>query len=203
MLMTTKRISTVHDLASLRLHPDGTRVNNSANNVRPRKAKYVAKDTRGNWIAEDAGGLGRVKTRRMKKTEVAVESIDDDGLEPSSSKGKATAEDQREGEVEGQDEGEPSFRNRRTKQRKTFQDDFAFLDSPDPSTQLRLSQESSARSQPSSVSSGTTFNRMYLTSMHRIYLNAYIILPVLIILRWDSCGTQAGSFARRKGAENY
>ncbi|KAH8118846.1 hypothetical protein DFH11DRAFT_1723684 [Phellopilus nigrolimitatus] len=75
--MSIRRRSTVHDLASLRLHPDGSRVqpgpgpsqldvdgNGFRVNGTTRLSKYNARDAHGNWIARDAGGFGAVKQRR-------------------------------------------------------------------------------------------------------------------------------------------
>ena len=67
-MSSSKRRSTVHDLASLRIHPDGTRVSTSRN-ARQRKDKHARQDRHGNWVAQDAGGIGRVKTRRAAAKE--------------------------------------------------------------------------------------------------------------------------------------
>ncbi|KAF5387944.1 hypothetical protein D9615_000780 [Tricholomella constricta] len=59
------RLSTVYDFSSLRIHPDGSRVQqDSSKNRNLRYAASVAQDFRGNWIARDAGGLGIVKRHR-------------------------------------------------------------------------------------------------------------------------------------------
>jgi hypothetical protein len=67
--MTNRRLSTVYDYASLRLHRDGTRVQQSDNIYNPRKRKqFSVKDANGNWIATDAGGLGIVhRTRYIRQ----------------------------------------------------------------------------------------------------------------------------------------
>jgi hypothetical protein len=59
--MTNRRLSTVYDYASLRLHRDGTRVQQSDVNNR----QFAVKDANGNWIATDAGGLGRTRYVRQ------------------------------------------------------------------------------------------------------------------------------------------
>ncbi|KAG5651259.1 hypothetical protein H0H81_009303 [Sphagnurus paluster] len=61
------RRSTVYDLASLRLHPDGTRVQQSTSaNLRMRHVAS-AQDARGNWFARDAAGSAKVaKYRRVR-----------------------------------------------------------------------------------------------------------------------------------------
>ncbi|KAF8338434.1 hypothetical protein F5887DRAFT_982809 [Amanita rubescens] len=63
--MANRRLSTVYDYASLRLHRDGTRVQQSDNNYNLRKRRqFAVKDANGNWIATDAGGLGIVHGTR-------------------------------------------------------------------------------------------------------------------------------------------
>ena len=63
-----KRVTTVHDRAALRVHPNGTRVTAG-------ESRYATKDLRGNRIAINAGGTGNVKKRRRA-------AISDDGSEP-------------------------------------------------------------------------------------------------------------------------
>ncbi|THH19943.1 hypothetical protein EW146_g1315 [Bondarzewia mesenterica] len=86
-----RRLNTIHDLTTLRLHPDGSRVPSqpypsTSSSGRPnatnipaeittstvlhtRRSRYTVKDSRGNWIARDAAGLGRVKKRRYVSDE--------------------------------------------------------------------------------------------------------------------------------------
>lgn len=65
--MTNRRLSTVYDYASLRLHRDGTRVQQSDGN-NSHKRQFAVKDANGNWIATDAGGLGIVhRTRYVRQ----------------------------------------------------------------------------------------------------------------------------------------
>jgi hypothetical protein len=60
-----RRLSTVYDYASLRLHRDGTRVQQSDENYHiPRRKRFAVKNSRGNWIATDAGGLGTLRRTR-------------------------------------------------------------------------------------------------------------------------------------------
>ncbi|PSR78319.1 hypothetical protein PHLCEN_2v7441 [Hermanssonia centrifuga] len=129
-MSAVKRRSTVHDLASLRLHPDGTRVANTERNTRPRQAKNATKDSRGNWIARDAGGLGQVKQRRAARPEQGgggEEQVDGNGegdevRRSSKAKGKQRAREE-DGEVD-----EDVLRDPRAKRRKHFQADFNFWD---------------------------------------------------------------------------
>lgn len=63
------RLSTVYDLGSLRLHPDGTRVAQSSKNLRTKKSTSTVRDARGNWIAKDAAGSTKVAKYVHKKGE--------------------------------------------------------------------------------------------------------------------------------------
>ena len=92
-----RRRSTVHDLASLRIHPDGSRVQNiaSANitvdteeglnhhqrttvNLTSRTRTTAVRDTRGNWIARDAGGCATVKQKPTINNRKGMEHLDDE-----------------------------------------------------------------------------------------------------------------------------
>jgi hypothetical protein len=60
-----RRLSTVYDLADLRVHRSGSRlVEPTTERPRPRRSKRMVKDARGNWIAKDAVGEWTVKKRR-------------------------------------------------------------------------------------------------------------------------------------------
>ena len=75
------RRSTVHDLTSLRLHPDGTRItlNKNKGKEKARAVAYTVKDRHGNWIAGDAGGVAGVPVfRKKKKRRIAVGDADTD-----------------------------------------------------------------------------------------------------------------------------
>ncbi|KAL6307048.1 hypothetical protein BKA93DRAFT_747802 [Sparassis latifolia] len=123
----SRRLSTIHDLAALRLHPDCTRVvNETVPNLSLRQARYTAYDVRGNWFARDAGGrIGVRKTRTRGK-----------------GKGKAReGEEDEDGEVfdltgvngEGDslvDEGKTDEEDPRARKRRRFAEDLSFLDSP-------------------------------------------------------------------------
>lgn len=126
--MSQRRYNTVHDLAALRLHPDGTRVLTSAvENARPRRAKYTVQDARGNWIAADAGGLGRVAKRRWDSRRSGKDGGAGSGQEEFDMDGAA---EESEGEGEKRDDKWTGNRmkDRRAKKRQRFHDDFDFLD---------------------------------------------------------------------------
>ncbi|OBZ70217.1 hypothetical protein A0H81_09557 [Grifola frondosa] len=109
--MSSRRRSTIHDLAALRLHRD-------------------ARDARGNWFAHDAGGIGTVKKRRAGPVHDAdraqegevfdLTGVDHGGDASVSSKGKGRAEDSEEPELR---------RNPRAEKRRKFDEDFSFLTS--------------------------------------------------------------------------
>ena len=134
----TRRRTTVHDLAALRVHPDGTRVQNSDSNRSARRAKYAVRDVRGNWIAHDAGGLGTVKQRRSASQpdddaeDVPEREEADEGPEEAAAarrreKGKGRAQDSSE-----EEEIEVPLDSRTVKRRR-FNEDMSFLtprDSP-------------------------------------------------------------------------
>ncbi|KAI0638633.1 hypothetical protein C8Q77DRAFT_1070779 [Trametes polyzona] len=130
--MNTRRRSTVHDLAALRLHRDGTRVLNSDTNRSSRRAKYAVHDSRGNWIARDAGGLANVKQRRSRsrlddEDEAPVPEEDEGLLEdpqssPRKSKGKGRAR-------EGNDSEEELALRPKARKRRRFDEDLSYLTS--------------------------------------------------------------------------
>ncbi len=169
--MNTRRRTTVHDLAALRLHRDGTRVLNSDTNRSSRRAKYATHDSRGNWITQDAGGLANVKQRRgaphpenndgHSEPEENEDAPDGTQPSPSSSKGKGRAREDEEAE------DEPG-RKPRARKRRRFDEDLSYLASV--STPALASptdvenpdfrggeQESEARPVPSSVGSYVLF----------------------------------------------
>ncbi|KNZ72688.1 hypothetical protein J132_02121 [Termitomyces sp. J132] len=87
------RLSTVYDFSSLRLHPDGSRVQQSTSkNQKLRYAASVVQDSRGNWFAHDAAGsgaVGRYRKERKEKQEHEEEWNDiDEGEEDELSKRK-------------------------------------------------------------------------------------------------------------------
>lgn len=134
--MSSRRFSTVHDLVALRLHPDGTRVQNSESNRTRRKAKYAARDARGNWFARDAGGVGTVKQRRTVRSEDDADDVQKG--EVFDLTGVNGSEDEvlssRKGKERAQDEDEPEFdlKDSRARKRRRFHEDWSFLDSAVP-----------------------------------------------------------------------
>jgi hypothetical protein len=85
--MSGKRRSTVYDLASLRLHPDGTRVPSTDygsqdsgrtldGRKRGQKVKNRVTNINGDRIADDACGHMTVKARKRREDEGATEMVD-------------------------------------------------------------------------------------------------------------------------------
>ncbi|KAJ3852719.1 hypothetical protein EV368DRAFT_82250 [Lentinula lateritia] len=62
--MPPSRLSTVFDLSSLRLHTDGSLVQQTTKNTNLRSSKRTVRDMHGNWMAKDAGGLTSVPKYR-------------------------------------------------------------------------------------------------------------------------------------------
>jgi hypothetical protein len=229
-MRNSRRRSTVHDLTSLRLHPDGSKVANSASNLQLRKARNATKDVRGNWIAQDAGGSGRVKTRwSVIKDQAAKAASKDEGevredsgnqaeAGPSSpvfdkGKGKAT-------QAEDEDDDDEDFipKDARAKKRRVFANDFEFLGSPAgcasvshvqslPAVAFQDSDRNPSKyatlSQPSSVSPLRLRAHISLNIVHRIYSSAYITSLAHTIPRRGSSGTQVENTEGRRNAENW
>ncbi|KIK95337.1 hypothetical protein PAXRUDRAFT_11511 [Paxillus rubicundulus Ve08.2h10] len=134
--MSIRRKSTTHDLATLRLHPDGSRVQQSSRNTRYRTAGSTFVDSRGNWIARDAAGQSSVKKRNASMLSddgegehIRLSSDEESGKRTQSKgKGKQAALD---GEPLDEDpEREPEQLSARTKRRLSFTRDYSFLDPP-------------------------------------------------------------------------
>lgn len=144
--MSLRRRSTTHDLATLRLHPDGSRVQHTSVSARPRTSKYTVVDARGNRFARDAGGASLVKKRR--KVDVVTDEQEREviRLSPEADDGDGTmlvrrryrrAKSRDAGEGESREDGEEHKEvdreqlDTRTKRRISFLQDFSFLDPPE------------------------------------------------------------------------
>ncbi|KII94689.1 hypothetical protein PLICRDRAFT_693033 [Plicaturopsis crispa FD-325 SS-3] len=120
--MSNPRRSTVHDLSALRLHPDGKRVSlpsSSSVKTNTNASRYAVKNSRGEWVVADAGGVGKVG-KRVKRRKVHHE--DEDAV-TGKGKGKERAD------VESQDD-EPVLKHGGAIRRREFTKDFGFLDGP-------------------------------------------------------------------------
>ncbi|KAK0190351.1 hypothetical protein F5146DRAFT_550248 [Armillaria mellea] len=112
--MPPRRRTTVYDFSSLRVHTDGTRVEQTNRNRRLISHKNTARDSRGNWTARDAAGQWQVKRRRRNSS----------SSEPDEGKGKQKA-------LESSEEEHANVEKRETKRaekRRKFVEDFSFLD---------------------------------------------------------------------------
>ncbi|KAK7059115.1 hypothetical protein VNI00_001740 [Paramarasmius palmivorus] len=112
------RQSTVYDLSSLRLHANSERVQSDR---RFRRSQLAVRDSRGNWIAKDAGGLGRVTRYRTirdkeqgREMSVDVARSEDEGL---TSGGMAVTNS----------EEEPVIKTKRARKRRKFYNDFDYI----------------------------------------------------------------------------
>ncbi len=122
--MPPRRRTTIYDFSSLRVHTDGTRVEQTNRNRRPVSHKNTSRDSRGNWTARDAAGQWQVKRRRRNSS----------SSEPDDGKGKQKA-------LESSEEEHATVKKRETKRaekRRKFVEDFSFLDVdvPAPSYQV-------------------------------------------------------------------
>ncbi|KAK0499475.1 hypothetical protein EDD18DRAFT_1070022 [Armillaria luteobubalina] len=120
--MPPRRRTTVYDLSSLRVHTDGTRVEQTIRNRRPVSHKNTAQDPLGNWTARDAAGQWQVKRRRRNSS----------SSEPDEGKGRQKA-------LESGEEEHAIVKKRETKRaekRRKFVEDFSFLDEMTPSFRI-------------------------------------------------------------------
>ncbi|KAK0491599.1 hypothetical protein IW261DRAFT_1323790 [Armillaria novae-zelandiae] len=118
--MPPRRRTTIYDFSSLRVHTDGTRVEQTDRNRRPVSHKNTARDSRGNWTARDAAGQWRVKRRRRNSSPI----------EPDEGKGKQKA-------LESSEE-EPTIVTKRAQKRRKFVEDFSFLDVDVPAASYQV-----------------------------------------------------------------
>jgi hypothetical protein len=125
----TRRRNTVHDLAALRLHPDGSRVHTIE-----RQSKCVAKDPRGNLIALDAGGSGTVKKRRrVPHSDDEQEKIDIDNIGSASEQEGHDLDSGNKSKQKGIGESPVKFvKDPRAKKRQKFYEDIEFVDRTKP-----------------------------------------------------------------------
>jgi len=201
LAMSTRRLNTVHDLASLRLHPDGTRIQNNNKNLRIRGAKYAARDSKGNWFARDAGGIGRVKQRWAKardedaKEDSSTGTDEDENPLPTAAKGKGKGKPRAsEADVE-----EPP-KDERARKRRRFHEDESFIaptPSGGPSAQGSPKASSSrlSESEPLADWALPTPSAETLKCMHYFACNYYTAMGQL---RDSTKGARRSKKARRK-----
>lgn len=151
------RRTTIHDLAALRVHPDGTRVlPPTATSTKPRKAHRAVKDVRGNWIASDAGGTEGVKRSKRKVTDRDTgegEVFELPGAEQDSEGEGVGTTERKKGKK--RDIGlNFSPKDARTRKRKRFEHDLGFLEpTPLPSVNTIPAHLVASLPTPSSVRS--------------------------------------------------
>lgn len=146
----------MHDLASLRLHPDGSRVQNIASssvsaeavveintarasaNTRTRPVRTTVRDAQGNCIARDAGGRATVKfKRRVRKVGGKGAEGSNSGEELDSEHGTREHSLDLDGGTEGE-EGSKGVKDARAKKRMKFLHDYSFLETNFSPPQLGL-----------------------------------------------------------------
>ena len=192
--MAGPRLSTVYDLSSLRLHTDGSRVHQTSANLRPRKAAVSVRDSRGNWIARDAGGSHSVgKYRRAKvgddEAEHFGEVFDFSGAEGEEGqvsierthrkkgRGKGKGKE-REVDVSERDEGagEDRERDRRATKRRKFAHDFSFLDGLEPTLARSVTSVGIPLAQTSDTPTPSTGSFLpQPSSVNSIFSSHYIV----------------------------
>lgn len=158
--MNVPRRSTVYDLASLRLHTDGSRVyQSSSTNLKPRNAKFALRDIRGNWIARDAGGTAKVPRWKNVPTSATEDgSVELEELSQSNFVEPELEEREKQGDEEDEEGDEqnilkrkPKRIDRRTAKRRKFAHDHSYLG--ETAAAANFSEESRFLPLPSSVSS--------------------------------------------------
>lgn len=156
----SRRRSTVHDAAALRLHPNGVRVNHVVQNVwrsaTPATVKtptHAQRTSRGNWIATDAGGHGRVTKRRKVST----------GHSKDPNVGESIAAEAEDDADAGQLEEIPvkTYKDARAKRRVAFENDYSFLAVP-----TSIPERDTSHLQPSSVRLTLLLVRLLLLTMN-------------------------------------
>ncbi|KAF5358631.1 hypothetical protein D9758_007760 [Tetrapyrgos nigripes] len=149
--MSTPRLSTVYDLSSLRLHTDGSSVSQTDKNRQPRRSKLSVRDSRGNWIAKDAGGLGNVPHRYRPETGSPPNYYPNLGQDHDESGNRRRDG----GESDERSPVERTYKTHRAKvraeKRRKFGNDFGFLTST-PDTISPLSRDDNDSSHIGSVS---------------------------------------------------
>lgn len=158
--MNVPRRSTVYDLASLRLHTDGSRVyQSSSTNLKPRNAKLALRDIRGNWIARDAGGTAKIPRWKNVSTPATEDgSVELEELSQSNLVEPELEEQEKQGDKEDEEGDEqntlkrkPKRIDRRTAKRRKFAHDQSYLG--ETAADANFTEESRFLPLPSSVSS--------------------------------------------------
>ncbi len=131
-VMPPRRQTTLFDLSSLRVHPDGTRVDQTDYNLRVKRHARAARDAHGNWMAHDAGGSVAVK-RRLKQKE-----------------GKQGGTDISKDSSDEEEQVAQALKPRAAKRQK-FSQDYSFLEALELSDISQAPAEAGALPNPSSV----------------------------------------------------
>lgn len=124
------RRSSVYDFAALRLHPDGSRVHQTSENLTLGKRKNTVYSPRRGWFAKDAGGssiiLGQKTKLKRKFSEVGDSDCDGDGDDGSTSADESVVAEQ---ETRGRtmERKVREVKSMRAKKRRRSEEDDTFL----------------------------------------------------------------------------
>ena len=152
--MSIRRRSTVHDLASLRLHPDRSRVQTSSSGGRKthsargstrgyRPSRNIGHDAHGNRIALDAGGSAAIKQRKGAASR-DLEEVDGEASGRLEDVGRKTHQEadtvadpkdprrrtrrpSEAGESASASNDVETVKGQRARKRRKFYEDFSFL----------------------------------------------------------------------------
>ncbi|KAL0950355.1 hypothetical protein HGRIS_010323 [Hohenbuehelia grisea] len=130
------RLNTIYDFSGLRLHSDGSRVEQSSSNLRFPPLRPSVRDARGNWVARDAAGPSSVKKNIfVEKDDGAEEDITKLGDIVETGRG-ASSEDEYEPKHKGKGKAtdEVTQRNPRSRKRRKLTQDLEFLTNVTTST---------------------------------------------------------------------
>lgn len=121
-----QRRNTVYDLTALRIHHDDFRIPSSDSNYRYRRDKKITRDVRGNWIAKDAGGTGKVPW--YKKVDGGEDDEEGKEMEVDEKKGENIADNTEREDGDGNGDESSEDEEYRRGQRRRFYEDMSYLD---------------------------------------------------------------------------
>ena len=144
--MAFQRRNTVYDVTDLRVRPDGRRVDQDATK-HPRTTRYWApaavQDSRGNWIASDAGGpseVSRYVPRKKRRTEKEDDEEEDGNLDKGEDEEIVNEEDELEDQpAPPSRKGKERMPDKRPLKRKRFKEDQSFIYRSEDGNELRAS----------------------------------------------------------------
>lgn len=172
-----QRRNTVYDLTALRIHHDDFRIPSSDSNYRYRRDKKIIRDVRGNWIAKDAGGTGKIPW--YTKVDGGEGEEEEDGEDMEVEKDE---DGEGEGNTEKEDEGGSSEDEEyRRGQRRRFYEDMSYLND-----HVEPQQPSGSMPVPDSVSTTLILDAVVqsLLFLCRTSLKLFTTLQVYTTTTW-------------------